>query len=84
MYLAPVPKPSDESLAKNWEHAALKYQPYFEVQKVAALQNIFSSRNIDPIRNRAMFTKLDTLQMRQQLGEISKAEVKEVNRVFWG
>ncbi len=86
MYLAPVPPPTDNTFAKHWEYNALKYQPYFEVKKVQALANIAELRSKpligwDAVQRRSRIATIDTIYMRQQLGEISHDEVAELNRI---
>ena len=62
MFLAPTKlDPNEKSFAKQWEHSALKYQPYFEVKKVQAAANINTIRqhallNWDPILKRGRYS----------------------------
>jgi hypothetical protein len=56
--------------------------------KLAAADNLWQVKNSaltswrNPIQMRDRYTAIDSITMRQQLGEISKDEVAEVNRVL--
>jgi hypothetical protein len=72
----------------KWDSATRNYFTYYEVQKKIARDNLISLRS-NPLTNwkntvqmRTRVQAQDELIIRQQLGDISKSEVKELNRVF--
>ena len=76
----------ESTYATQWESNAAKYRQYFEIKKISALANLHNLRNAafvhgDPIKRRERMTAVDTICMRQQLGEISQYEVAELNRL---
>lgn len=74
----------------NWDAVARRNFAFFESMKVAAgrnLQNILGSpltdwRTVSQCRDR--YQAIDTITMRQQLGDISHNEIGELNRVLGG
>lgn len=77
-----------ESYLYQWDTAARRYFNHFEIHKNAAreglrrlFQNILT-RNRDPLQYEHRFREIDSLATRQLLGDISKEEVAELNKVF--
>lgn len=71
-----------------WDTAARQYHTFFEAHKKIAADNLLSLRSStltnwrSPIQLRSRYQALDSLSLRQQLGDISQAEVSELNRVM--
>ena len=80
----------ETSLVFSWDKAARTYFDHFEIQlenQKVGLQKNF--RNVltswkDASRFHANFKEIDLLKYRQILGDISKQEVKELNKVMGG
>ena len=73
-----------------WDNSARQYHSFFEASKHTARQNLkllglnpWTSWR-DAIQTRGRYERVDELCLRQKLGEISKQEVKDVNKVFGG
>ena len=74
----------------GWDTAARQYHSFFELKKQSAADNLLRLRanpftqwrGLIQVKNR--YTTIDTLTYRQQLGEISQAEVAEVNQALGG
>ena len=73
-----------------WDTEARKYFEFFEIKKHIAKtdlknlsSNFFTSWR-DPIQLRHRFTEVDLVHGRQLLGDISKSEVKDLNRTRGG
>ena len=87
---AQSPVQDDNSYLHKWDTTARKYFNHFEVHKQSIREGIHRlSQNIltrhrDPIQFRHRFEEADQITYRQYLGDISKQEVKEVNKVFGG
>ena len=82
------PVKEKESFLYQWDKTARKYFNHFEVHKHDAKnglqmlhQNILT-RNRDPILFYHRYKDIDSIVYRQLLGDISKDEVRELNRVF--
>ena len=79
---------ADNSYASQWDQSAAKYHTYFEVKKVQAMANINQLRHsflgFNPISQRNRASAVDSLYLRQLLGEISHDEVRELNRQATG
>ena len=81
---------SQQPYLHGWDTAARQYHSFFEVKKQSAADNLLRLRanpftqwrGMIQMKNR--FTAIDTLTYRQQLGEISHAEVAEVNQALGG
>ena len=87
---AQTPVEDKNSFLYKWDSQARKYFNHFEIHKVAAkeglqslLQNILT-RWRDPIQYRHRYQDIDAYTYRQLLGDISKEEVAELNKVFGG
>lgn len=80
--------PTRRPYLAQWDTAARRNFTRFEAMKLAAADNLWQVKNSvltswrNPIQMRDRYTAIDTLTMRQQLGEISSTEVAEVNRVL--
>jgi len=67
-----------------WDQAVRKHHAWFEIQKIQQrqqLDNLKSSRWTnwrDPIQWASRYQAVDSLELRQQLGSISKSELSEV------
>ena len=74
----------NDSFTGQWEQSATKYHTYFEVKKIQAMANINELRRsftgYSPIWQHNRATAVDSINLRQLLGEISHDEVKELNR----
>lgn len=67
-----------------------QYSQFFEIHGQAAREDL-NKLNSSPLTNwkdvttrQGRYQLVDSLELRQQLGEITPAEVSEVNRVFGG
>lgn len=76
-----------DSYLHKWDTAARRYFNHFEVHKNTAkeglrrlFQNILT-RNRDPLQYEHRFREVDSLALRQLLGDISHEEVAELNCV---
>ncbi len=73
---------------ENWEISCRKYYNFFETQKDAQQKSIQRCRTNpltkwrDPIALIQRLKVLDSLRMRQMLGEISKTEANEICTIF--
>lgn len=82
------PVQDKSSYLYQWDTAARTYFNHFEIHKQAAREGLrrlfqnFLTRNRDPIQFEHRFREVDTLASRQLLGDISKDEVRELNRAL--
>ena len=86
---SPVDK-SSQPFLHAWDTKARTYHQFFEIHKLAARDNVaklaaspFTNWK-DLVQKEDRYGKLDSLALRQQLGEVSDQEVSELNRVFGG
>ena len=73
-----------------WDNRVRQYAEFFEVHRVGAREDL-SKLQSSPFTNwknvtkrEDRYQKIDSLELRRQLGEITDEEVSEVNRVFGG
>ena len=84
------PVQDKQSYLYQWDTQARKYFHHFEVHKTAAVEGLAKllqnplTRWRDPIQYRHRYHDIDILRARQLLGDISKEEVNELNRVLGG
>lgn len=74
----------------SWDSKVRKYSQFFQMHTRSAREDL-SALAISPltkwrdvIQRQDRHSAIDSLQLRQQLGEITSEEVSEVNRVFGG
>ena len=77
-----------ESYLFQWDTAARRYFNHFEIHKQSARENLrrlfqnFLTKNRDPIQFEHRFREVDSIALRQLLGDISHEEVHELNSVL--
>ena len=85
-------QPTKESVSflQTWDSSVRSYTPFFDAHSKAAREDIISLKNSpftnwrDVTQTQDRYWKLNSLRLRQQLGEITPEEVSEVNRVLGG
>jgi hypothetical protein len=83
-----TPVQDKDSYLFQWDSAARRYFHHFEVHKQAARENIrrlfqnVLTRNKDPLQYEHRFREVDSVHLRQLLGDISPEEVHELNQAF--
>ena len=85
-----TPVKEENSMLYSWDKTGRKYFNHFEVQLTNRkegiqknFKNIFTKiKDLD--RSKAYFHEIDLLKYRQVLGDISKDEVAEINKLFSG
>ena len=89
MRVTPESPVSDrDSYLFSWDTAARRYFNHFEIHKNSARENVkkllqnFLTRGRDPMQYEHRFREIDAAALRQLLGDISHAEVKELNSVI--
>lgn len=82
------PVADKDSYLHKWDTQARKYFDHFEIHKQSAregvrrlFQNVLT-RFKDPIQYRHRYADVDAIVYRQLLGDISKEEVSELNKVL--
>jgi len=74
----------------SWDERVRQFSQFFQIHGTCARDDL-SKLSSSPLTNwkdvttrRDRYTAVDSLELRRQLGEITKAEVSEVNRIFGG
>ena len=81
---------SNSPFLEAWDSRVRSYSQFFDAHSKAARQDIASIKSSpftswrDVSQTQDRYWKLDSLNLRQQLGEITSQEVSEVNRVLGG
>ena len=84
------PVEDKSSYLYQWDSAVRKYFHHFEIHKTSTKEGIhrlfqsFFTSFKDPIQYRHRLETLDLIYLRQLLGDISKEEVSELNKVMGG
>ena len=81
---------SSPSFLASWTSRVTQYSQFFQVHQTGARDDL-GRLGASPLTNwkdvskmQGRYAKLDSLELRRQLGEITQGEVAEVNRVFGG